>query len=378
MQCAASRIKRISGKKQPSSVCLFTSDEGNYTSIALHTDCSACWLISPHFQSMIFLVTSRIRVVGIFSVLLCASFPSAAQSKTRETASPLATAEKAVKLAETGHCAEAIPELRKIIRNITNSELKKLAGLHGLRCSMIRNSPLDAEDFLQFLRRNFPHDPEVLYQATHAYADLSNGASEQLMREAPFSYHAHELAAEQLEQQGKWDEAVAEYRKILEINSNLPGIRFRLGRALLSKPNPSPEMVNEAKRNFELELKIDPQNAGAEGVLGELAAKAGDQATAIDHFKRATILDSGFAAAYLGLGSSLVSEKRFAEAVQPLETAVKLAPDDPMAHYNLAVALSRVGRKEDADREFAIHRKMQEANPPSVTPDSPPNAAVPN
>ena len=95
---------------------------------------------------------------------------------------------------------------------VTNSDVKKLAGLHGLRCSMIRNSPVDAEDFLQFLRRNFPHDPEVLYQVTHAYADLSNGASEQLMREAPFSYYFHELAAEQLEQQGNWDEAVAECR----------------------------------------------------------------------------------------------------------------------------------------------------------------------
>ena len=45
-----------------------------------------------------------------------------------------------------------------------------------------------------------------------------------------------------------------------------------------------------------------------------------------------------------------------------------------MAHYNLAVALSRVGRKEEADREFAIHRKMQEANPPPVAPEAtPPN-----
>ncbi|MGH9517962.1 MAG: tetratricopeptide repeat protein [Terriglobales bacterium] len=314
-------------------------------------------------------MTPYARMTNVLLVVSCAFLSSTAQSQAGSTVNPSAAAERAVKLAEAGHCAEAIPELRKTIRNVTNSDLKKLVGLHGLRCAMIRNQPFDAQEFLLMLRREFPHDPEVLYQATHAYADLSNGASEQLMREAPFSYHAHELAAEQLEQQGKWDEAVGEYRKILEINSALPGIHFRLGRALLSKPNPTPEMVQEAKRNFELELKIDPQNAGAEGVLGEIAVKAGDQAGAIEHFKRATTLDGGFAEAYIGLGSALVSEKRFAEAVQPLETAVKLAPDDPMAHYNLAVALSRVGRKEDADREFAIHRKMQEANPPAPAPN---------
>jgi tetratricopeptide (TPR) repeat protein len=271
-------------------------------------------------------------------------------------------------MAISGHCAEAVPELRKAVRSGSNEELKKLAGLHGLRCSMIRNQAADADDFLQALRRAFPHDPEVLYQATHAYADLSHGASEQLMREAPFSYHAHELIAENMEQQGKWDEAAAEYRKILDINSGLPGIHFRLGRALLSKPNPAPDQVKEAKHNFELELKSDPQNAGAEGVLGEIAAKDGDQAEAINHYKRATVLDSGFAEAFMGLGASLVAEKRFEEAVPALETAVKLAPDDPMSHYNLAIALSRVGRKEESDREFAIHRKMQEAAPPAAAP----------
>lgn len=315
---------------------------------------------------MIFKVSRSAKTAFIVCLLVTASLVSTGQAKPGSGANPVVSAEKAIDMAAAGRCAEAIPELRKSLRTATNGDLKKLVGLHGLRCAMIRNMPVEAEDFLQALRREFPHDPEVLYQATHAYADLSNRASEQLMHDAPFSYHAHELAAEQLEQQGKWDEAVAEYRKILEINSKLPGIHFRMGRALLSKPNPAPEAVEEAKRNFELELKTDPQNAGAEGVLGEIAAKAGDQAGAIEHFKRATTLDTGFAEAYVGLGTSLVSEKRFAEAVQPLETAVKLVPDDPMAHYNLAVALSRVGRKEDADREFAIHRKMQEANPPAA------------
>jgi tetratricopeptide (TPR) repeat protein len=317
-------------------------------------------------------------MTAILALALSAALPSTAQSRPGTAASPSAAAERAVSLAASGHCGEAIPELRKTIRSVTNSDLKKLAGLHGLRCSMIRNQPLDAQEFLLVLRRDFPHDPEVLYQATHAYAELSSAASQELMHDAPFSYHAHELIAETLEQQGKLDEAAAQYRKILETNSSLPGIHFRLGRVLLSKPNPTPEAVQEAKRDFELELKIDPQNAGAEGVLGEIASHAGDTAGAIEHYKRAATLDSGFAEAYIGLGSALVAEKRYAEAVPPLETAVKLAPDDPMAHYNLATALSRVGRKEEADREFAIHRKMQEANPAANPDGTTPDAATPN
>jgi Flp pilus assembly protein TadD len=45
---------------------------------------------------------------------------------------------------------------------------------------------------------------------------------------------------------------------------------------------------------------------------------------------------------------------------------VKLQPENPAGHYDLATALSRTGHKEEAEREFAIHRKMQEANPPAT------------
>jgi tetratricopeptide (TPR) repeat protein len=279
-----------------------------------------------------------------------------------------AVAEHGLDLAASGHCAEAIPILRKTIHTVGDSDLKKRVGLSGLRCAMTRNLPYEAVEFLQILSRDFPHDPEVLYQATHAYSDLSIRASQDLLHDAPFSYQVHELSAESLEVQGKWDEAAAEYHKILEINPNLPGIHYRLGRVLLSKPNPTPEMTQEAKQNFEKELKIDPQNAGAEYVLGELARQASEWADAIDHFTRATKLDAGFAEAYAGLGSSLISEKRFADAVPPLEAAVKLQPENPSTHYDLAMALNRTGRKEDAEREFAIHRKMQEANPPAAAP----------
>jgi tetratricopeptide (TPR) repeat protein len=291
-----------------------------------------------------------------------------AQASKTSTDAPAKTAERGLTLTANGHCAEAVPLLRKSIRNVPDPDLKKKAGLAGLRCAMTRNQPYDAIEFLQVLGRDFPRDPEVLYQATHAYSDLSIRASQDLLHEAPFSYQVHELSAESLEVQGKWDDAAAEYRKILEIDPNLRGIHYRLGRVLLSHPNPTPELTQEAKLNFEKELKIDPQNAGAEYVLGELARQADQWPDAIDHFSRATKLDAGFAEAYLGLGSSLSSEKRFAEAVSPLETAVQLQPENPVAHYDLAIALTRAGRKQDAEREFAIHRKIQEANPQAATP----------
>jgi tetratricopeptide (TPR) repeat protein len=122
-------------------------------------------------------------------------------------------------------------------------------------------------------------------------------------------------------------------------------------------------MAEQAKKEFEAELKIDPNNAGAEYVLGELARENQQWEDAIQHFGRAAKLDAAFGDAYLGLGQSLISTKKYSEAIAPLETAVKLEPENPATHYNLATAYSRTGRKQDADKEFAIHRQMTQKQP---------------
>ncbi|HKM79653.1 MAG TPA: tetratricopeptide repeat protein [Candidatus Acidoferrum sp.] len=305
------------------------------------------------------------RKVLVFSVvfagLLSCAAGSYAQAPKPASPNPATLAEKGIALAESGHCTEALPLLKKSIRQIANRELLKKAGLEGIKCAMTHNAGPDALPFLEVLTKEFPRDPEVLYAAIHAYSDMSFRTSQDLMREAPFSYQVHELNAEALEVQNRWDEAAAEYRKILDIDPMLPGIHARLGRVLLSGSQPSPEAVAQAKKNFEDELQINPNNAAAEYVLAELAKNDGDFPTAIRHYTRATKIDTGFAEAYLGLGSVLVANKQFTEAIPPLESYEKLAPDSPTGHYQLALAYTGVGRKEDANREAALQRDTARA-----------------
>jgi tetratricopeptide (TPR) repeat protein len=305
-----------------------------------------------------------LRVLGLailtFLVAFLPATGNSQVSKNSGSISAASLAQRGASLAESGHCSEALPLLAKSIHQVADRDLKKRIGLDGLRCAMTHDVPYASLDFLQVLCRDFPNDPEVLYAATHAYSDLSVHASHELIREAPFSYQVHELNGEALEAQGKWDEAAAEYRKILEINSVLPGIHARLGRALLSKGQPTPEVIEEVKKNFEAELEIDPNNASAEYVLGELAQDANDLSLAIRHLSRATKLDTSFSDAYLALGMAFVSAKRFPEAIPPLETYEKLAPDSPTGHFQLAQAYAGVGRKDDANREAALQRQSAE------------------
>jgi tetratricopeptide (TPR) repeat protein len=308
-------------------------------------------------------------------VLLLVFFVSHARFANAQVSPKATTAPgSAIKLAETGHCSEALPQLKTALRQPqSDKQVKRRIGLDGVHCAMTLNRPADAVDFLQALTRDFPHDPEVLYVAVHAYSDLSTQAAQQLAQNAPQSYQAHELNAEALEMQGKWDDAAKEYRWILQQDPKLPGIHFRLGRLLLSKPDVSPSIAEEAGKEMEQELKIDPSNAGAEYVLGELARQSQNWSDASAHFARASKLDPGFGDAFLGLGDSLISAKKFSDAIAPLETAAKLEPGNPAVHYSLATAYSRTGRKQEADREFALHREMTKE---TDTPKPPENGAA--
>jgi tetratricopeptide (TPR) repeat protein len=280
-----------------------------------------------------------------------------------------------IDLAAKGRCQEALPTLKLAIsrasgKQAADKQLEYHAAMATAKCAMSLDEAQTAVNALFLLKRDFPHDPEVLYITTHYFSELAMHASQELARTAPNSYQAQELEAESFESQGRWAEAAAEYQKILDQSGNVPGIHFRLGRVALSKGE-SAANTEEAKKEFEQELKIDPSNAAAEFSLGEIARRAGQWDEAVAHFSTAAHIDPGFAEAYLALGMSLASAQKFAEAIAPLEKYVKIVPDDPAGHYQLAIAYDRTGRKESAAREMQLQREAAAKAPPSATSATP-------
>src|SRR5258708_32644547 len=206
---------------------------------------------------------SKTILTGFLLALITAATQGQVARKPATTADS-SVAERGAKLAETGHCADAMPLLKKSFPQTSDKDLKLRIGFDGVRCAMALNQADLAVDFLRLLNREFPRAPEVLYLTVHIYSDLSLRASQELAEAAPSSNEAHQLNAESLEVQGKWEEAKAEYQRILKDNPRAVGIHFRIGRLLLSKPDPEGSLVEQAKQEFKQELEIDPTNAGAE------------------------------------------------------------------------------------------------------------------
>jgi hypothetical protein len=56
----------------------------------------------------------------------------------------------------------------------------------------------------------------------------------------------------------------------------------------------------------------------------------------------------------------MIAAERIPEAIGPLEAAVRLQPENPLTHFHLSTAYTRLGRSEEAKRESALHKELSE------------------
>ena len=86
-----------------------------------------------------------------------------------------------------------------------------------------------------------------------------------LAQDAPNSVWRHLAAAEAYESQGSYNEAIGEYRAVLTMDPGRLGIHYRIGRTLLAQSHQTGAQTNtdEARKEFEQELQLDPRNGNA-------------------------------------------------------------------------------------------------------------------
>lgn len=303
----------------------------------------------------------KTALIFLLAGSLCSASIALGQAKSGSAPQSPSSPEKALSLAEQGHCRESIPALMRAISSQVDSATKKEIGVVGVRCALAVDDRDSALNFIRALHRQFPKDPDVLYIVVHAYSDLSTRTAQDLGQTAPQSFAAHKLNAEALEMQGKWEPAELEYEWMIKKQPNAPGIHFLLGRLLLSRPDAGSDAIERAKQEFLKEIQIDPNNAGAIYILGELDRRDQKWDEAISRYTQAIKADPNLAEAYLGLGYCLVNLKKYEEAIPPLRTAERLMPENPEVHHSLATALQRTGHTDEAQKEFAIHESLRSA-----------------
>jgi Tfp pilus assembly protein PilF len=113
---------------------------------------------------------------------------------------------------------------------------------------------------------------------------------------------------------------------------------------------------------YEQAIALNPQLAALHYLVADTTLKMSnpDTTRAEKYLKRATELDPNLAPAYLTWGRLYARANRYSEAAPLLERAVSLQPDLPEAHYQLSRVLVKLKRTDDANRELAIFKQLNE------------------
>jgi tetratricopeptide (TPR) repeat protein len=261
----------------------------------------------------------------------------------------------ALSKAATGQCEPALPELSKAF---TAGDNRRLAGLALAQCHLAAKRYPEAGAIVAQLEKEFPADPDVLYISASYHMKAWNDAIYRMYQQAPSSYRVDQLSAEVFETQGKYPEAIAEYRKAIEKNPKGIDLHYRLGRALLEQSH-DPANLEQARQEFQAELALNPSDAVAEYQIAQILIAEQQKEQAAAHFERAAELRPDFPEALIAVAKLRSDAKRYPDAIALLERAVKLQPRNESAHYNLMLAYRNAGRPSDAEREKAELEKLQ-------------------
>jgi Flp pilus assembly protein TadD len=146
-----------------------------------------------------------------------------------------------------------------------------------------------------------------------------------------------------LYRQGRFEEAIAEWKKALELDPQDAAAVSNLGAALHGAGR-----LEDAAREFARALELDPDNVRAHTNIGIALARSKKYRDAARHFERALELRPGDAQARSAYGGMLVETGDLEKALAHLRVALELTPDSPDALNNYAAALARAGRYRDS------------------------------
>ena len=155
-----------------------------------------------------------------------------------------------------------------------------------------------------------------------------------------------------LKNQGQLDEAIAHYRRAVNIWPDYVEAHYNLGGAYIEKGN-----IDEALAEYRRAIEIRPDDADSHNNYGSALRRLNQFDQAENEYRRALSLHPQYLDARLNLGSLLLQRGRTAEAITNLETARRLQPNDAVTHVTLGLALMKNGQPGEAAAE--LNRALQ-------------------
>jgi tetratricopeptide (TPR) repeat protein len=257
----------------------------------------------------------------------------------------------------TGDTTSALADLEKSFPKVKEEKIRIDTGMELIDLYSSQGDLQKSADTVTVLRELQPTNVEILYAAYRIYADLLDDARLTLIVAGPNSARTHQMMAHELARQGHTDEAIGNYREALKIDPNASGLHFELAEMLNNSETPGGRQ--EAEKQYQAALAVDPHDEKAECKLGDLAALQGDQESAANYYATALKLAPNDPEALVDLAKVSMTLNQPEKALPLLEQAVKLDPTNATAHFRLSTLYRKMGRTADANRELQEYQKYK-------------------
>jgi Flp pilus assembly protein TadD len=145
---------------------------------------------------------------------------------------------------------------------------------------------------------------------------------------------------------GRFEEAAAEYRKVLSAMPNDPDILNKLGYALAQSGK-----FDEAISFCNKALQIAPDLVKVRLNLGVALVNGGRFAEAVKEYEKVLLVQPQNVIAHNDLGVALLRQGKFDEAIAHFNRAVQIDPNNPDSRNNLNIALAEKQKLRNKDTE---------------------------
>ncbi len=150
--------------------------------------------------------------------------------------------------------------------------------------------------------------------------------------------HAHELY-----ERGRWEEALSELRRAIEINPHNGAWYFNLGLTLDMM-----DRYDEALTAYQQAVTLDPQDIESLTAAGTDCTRVGKYKKALDFFERVERIDSSVEACYCNRIAAYSELGDFDRAEEMFYLARQYREKCPLCFYNMGLALFGRGRYDRA------------------------------
>src|SRR5438270_1811316 len=191
---------------------------------------------------------------------------------------------------------------------------------------------------------------------------LSKQATSRALSISPNLAEAHvSLANELFYAEWKWADAEREYKRALELKPTYEEAHHSYSHYLTLAGR-----HDEAIKESQLLLRLDPLSSHMNSHLGLAYLQAGQFENAIAQFKKTVALDPTYERVYVHMGLSYESQKMYAEAIASFRKAVSLAGSTIEGQAELARSLIEGGHQNEGLE--ALRRLEGEAKRRYVSP----------